>query len=109
MPRDCRLAGGVCRLTLASPPSLASPLAGRWPAAPYFVIDERGRVVLRPATNDVRDLEGLLHRVGEEPVGVEEMERVIRERGGRAAGCDRTATLDGTLEGEEGFELLAGG
>lgn len=27
----------------------------------------------------------------------------------RAAGCDRTATLDGALEGEEGFELLAGG
>lgn len=49
-----------------------------------FVIDERGRVVLRPATNDVRDLEGLLHRAGEEPVSVEEMERVIRERGGRA-------------------------
>ena len=48
-----------------------------------FVIDERGRVLLRPATNDVRDLEGVLHRPDEEAITIEEMQRVIRERGGR--------------------------
>ena len=42
-------------------------------------------VVLRPATVDVRELRGLLHRKGLTPLSVEEMNAVIRRRGaGRA-------------------------
>lgn len=45
-----------------------------------YVIDDEGRVVLRPATYDVRDLHGVLHREGDEPLSVEEMNRIVRER-----------------------------
>ena len=47
-----------------------------------YVRDEKGRVVLRPAAYDIRDLHGLLHRTGQKPLTVEEMNRVIRERHG---------------------------
>jgi hypothetical protein len=39
-------------------------------------------VVLRPATYDIRDLHGILHRPGQPTVTVEEMNRVIRRRHG---------------------------
>ena len=47
-----------------------------------FIVDEDGRVILRPATLDVRELAGILHREGQEPISVEEMNRVIRVRHG---------------------------
>lgn len=45
-----------------------------------FTIEEDGRLVVRPATLDVRDLEGILRRPEAEPVSVDEMERAVRER-----------------------------
>ena len=50
-----------------------------------FVVTDDGTVVLRPATADVRELKGLLHRPGRAPLSVEEMNAIIRRRGaGRA-------------------------
>lgn len=50
-----------------------------------FVVTDEGTVVLRPATADVRELKGLLHRPGLKPLSVEEMNAVIRRRAvGRA-------------------------
>lgn len=50
-----------------------------------FVVKDDGTVVLRPATVDVRELRGLLHRKGLKPLSVEEMNAIIRRRGaGRA-------------------------
>jgi antitoxin PrlF len=45
-----------------------------------FVVSDDGTVVLRPATVDVRELNGLLHRRGLKPLSVEEMNAVIRRR-----------------------------
>jgi antitoxin PrlF len=47
-----------------------------------FIVDEEGRVILRPATLHIRDLAGILHREGRKPISVEEMNRVIRARHG---------------------------
>ena len=47
-----------------------------------YVVDEEGRVVLRPATYDIRDLAGALRRPGQKPLSVEEMNRVIRQANG---------------------------
>lgn len=47
-----------------------------------FIVDEEGRVILRPATLHIRDLAGILHREGQKPISVEEMNRVIRARHG---------------------------
>ncbi len=44
-----------------------------------FVIDAEGRVELRPATLDVRQLKGLLKRKRAKPVSLEEMDRAIAE------------------------------
>ena len=50
-----------------------------------FVVTDDGTVVLRPATVDVRELKGFLHRRGLKPLSVEEMNAVIRRRAaGRA-------------------------
>jgi antitoxin PrlF len=50
-----------------------------------FVVQDDGTVVLRPATVDVRELKGLLHRKGIKPLSVEAMNAVIRRRAvGRA-------------------------
>lgn len=46
-----------------------------------FVVQEDGTVVLRPATYDVRELAGILHRPDREPLSVEEMNEIIRRRG----------------------------
>ncbi len=45
-----------------------------------FLIQSDGAVVIRPAVRDIRRLKGLLHRPGQKPVSVEEMNRAIRER-----------------------------
>ena len=50
-----------------------------------FVVKDDGTVVLRPATLEVRELRGMLHRKGLTPLTIEEMNAVIRRRGsGRA-------------------------
>ena len=45
-----------------------------------FIVKDDGTVVLRPATADVRDLKGLLHRKGIKPLSVEAMNAIIRRR-----------------------------
>lgn len=45
-----------------------------------FVIEENGRVVLEPATLDVSDLEGILHRPGMKAVSAEGIKRALRKR-----------------------------
>jgi len=45
-----------------------------------FVISEDGTVVLRPATLDVRELRGLLHRKGIKPLSVQAMKAIVRRR-----------------------------
>lgn len=47
-----------------------------------FVVDEDGRVVVLPATVDASELAGML-KPPSRAVSVEEMNRVIRKRGGR--------------------------
>lgn len=49
-----------------------------------FVVEGDGRVVLRPATLDVRSLRGLLHQKGRKPVSQEQMDEAI------AAGAQRS-------------------
>lgn len=49
-----------------------------------FVI-EGGKVVLEPASGDVRALKGMLHRPGRPPVSVEEMAEAARRRGAGGA------------------------
>ena len=44
-----------------------------------FVIDERGKVSVRPLRGDVRRLSGILKRPGQRPVSVEEMDEGILE------------------------------
>jgi antitoxin PrlF len=48
-----------------------------------FVVESDGRVVLRPATLDVRQLRGLLRRQGRKPVSVEEMDKAIAQGASR--------------------------
>lgn len=47
-----------------------------------FVIDNNGKVVLQPATLDVKELEGILHRPGMKAVSVEDMKKAVRKRFG---------------------------
>jgi AbrB family looped-hinge helix DNA binding protein len=47
-----------------------------------FVVRDDGTVVLRPATTDVRQLKGILHRKGMKSLSVEAMHAIL---GGRAA------------------------
>ena len=42
-----------------------------------FVVDDSGRVIVQPATLDVRELRGILHRQGRRPVSLKEMEAAI--------------------------------
>jgi AbrB family looped-hinge helix DNA binding protein len=46
-----------------------------------FVVLDDGNVLMRPATEDVTRLKGILRRSGRAPVSVEEMNRIIRQRG----------------------------
>jgi AbrB family looped-hinge helix DNA binding protein len=45
-----------------------------------FVIKDRGKVVLEPATLDVKELEGILHKPGMKAVSVEDMKKAIKKR-----------------------------
>ena len=45
-----------------------------------FIIQEDGGVLIRPVSEDVHSLKGLLHRPGRAAVSVEKMNQVIRER-----------------------------
>lgn len=49
-----------------------------------FVVQDDGNVVVRPATENVDRLKGILRRPGRRPVSVEEMKRIIRRRGERS-------------------------
>jgi antitoxin PrlF len=50
-----------------------------------FVVKDDGTVVLKPATVDVRELRGMLHRKGLKPLTIAEMNAIVRRRGaGRA-------------------------
>lgn len=48
-----------------------------------FVVQDSGEVLIRPATEDIRRLKGLLHRAGRLPVSVREMNQAIRKHGRR--------------------------
>jgi AbrB family looped-hinge helix DNA binding protein len=45
-----------------------------------FVVQDNGDVLIRPATEDIRGLKGLLHRPRRLPVSVEKMNQAIRSR-----------------------------
>jgi AbrB family looped-hinge helix DNA binding protein len=45
-----------------------------------FVVEEDGKVVLEPATHDIHDLEGMLHRPGMKAVSTEDMKKALRTR-----------------------------
>jgi antitoxin PrlF len=45
-----------------------------------FVVQENGDVLIRPAVQDIRQLKGMLHRPGQPPVSVEEMNLAIKSR-----------------------------
>jgi len=45
-----------------------------------FAVDETGKVVLEPATLDVEELEGILHRPGMKAASTEEMKKAVKER-----------------------------
>ncbi len=45
-----------------------------------FVVQEDGSVVVKPITRHVRELGGLLHRPGQQPVSVNEMDEGIARR-----------------------------
>ncbi len=46
-----------------------------------FELQENGHILVRPATVDIRSLEGILHRPGQKALSVEEMNEIIRQRG----------------------------
>jgi antitoxin PrlF len=46
-----------------------------------FVVEEGGRVVVRPGAADVTGLKGLLHRPGRRPVTIDEMNAAIVRQG----------------------------
>lgn len=48
-----------------------------------FVVEGPNRVVLRPATADIRELAGMLHEPGRTPVSLDEMDAAIA--GGRSS------------------------
>jgi len=48
-----------------------------------FVIDDRGQVVVRPGTVDIRELKGVLRRPGRRPVTLEEMDAAILRQGAK--------------------------
>jgi antitoxin PrlF len=48
-----------------------------------FVVDEKGKVILEPASRDIKELEGILHDPERKAVSIEEMKNVIHKRFGR--------------------------
>ena len=51
-----------------------------------FVIDDQGRVRVRPGTTDVTELRGLLQRRGRRPVTLKQMAAAIARQHGRRRG-----------------------
>ncbi len=49
-----------------------------------FIIEDSGKVSVQPATLDVKELDGILHRPGMKTVSIEEMSRAIKARHKRA-------------------------
>ena len=47
-----------------------------------FLVQESGDVLMRPAIEDVRSLEGILHKPGRKPVSLDRMRQAIRHRAG---------------------------
>ena len=47
---------------------------------PGDIVKDKGDIIIRPAIRDVRDLKGLLLRLGQPAVSVDEMNRVIMEQ-----------------------------
>jgi AbrB family looped-hinge helix DNA binding protein len=47
-----------------------------------FIVQENGDVLIRPAVQDVRSLKGILHRPGQPPISVEDMDLAIKRRQG---------------------------
>lgn len=45
-----------------------------------FIVQEDGKVVVKPATTDVGELKRILHRSGRKTVSAEAMNRAIRKR-----------------------------
>jgi AbrB family looped-hinge helix DNA binding protein len=45
-----------------------------------FVVEENGKVVLEPATHDIRELEGILHRSGMKTITDDDMKKAVRKR-----------------------------
>jgi AbrB family looped-hinge helix DNA binding protein len=45
-----------------------------------FVIQPDGTVIVRPATIDVSQLKGILHRKNRKPVSIEAMNKAVRKR-----------------------------
>lgn len=45
-----------------------------------FIIEEEGKVVIEPATLDVKDIEGVLFNPKRKAVSVEDMKRAIKKR-----------------------------
>jgi AbrB family looped-hinge helix DNA binding protein len=50
-----------------------------------FVIDDQGRVLVRPGTTDVTELRGLLQRRGRRPVTLKQMTAAVARHHGRRA------------------------
>lgn len=48
-----------------------------------FIIGRDGKVVIEPATIDVRDLEGILHQRGRRPVSLAAMDKAVKRRFGK--------------------------
>ncbi len=48
-----------------------------------FVIRDDGEVLLKPGTEDVRGLKGILRRPGRKPVSLKTMRETVRRRGGK--------------------------
>ena len=46
-----------------------------------FIVRDNGEVLVKPATEDIRKLKGLLHRAGRKPVSIQAMNTAIRRRG----------------------------
>ena len=45
-----------------------------------FIVRDDGEVLVKPATEDIRKLKGLLHRAGRKPVSLQAMRAAIRQR-----------------------------
>ena len=48
-----------------------------------FILQNDGEVLVRPATEDVRGLKGLLRAPGRKPVSLQAMREAVRRRGSR--------------------------